>query len=772
MTPLTTPLADQQAKQRQTSTERMIIFSAVLVVAIVVAYFIAYMQIGAWQILAVMLTFLAAGLTLPFAYSFVRGGNTGLAGSIMIGAVIFSYTATQVFLSNATLYLIIGGILLIVFLGSLTLPNRWVVWLPLAILFAAIRFIDDVALLPRYDITQSVFLSILAPASAFAGGLGNFVLLIRVLRIGSIRTRLLAAFAAAVLLPALVTASSDAIIGNSNAENETVNRLQAVAAIKESQINAWVNELKSNLDVEMKLDEEGRLLTLVKAPPDSAEFKSAYSTVSRRLRQAIILRGLYEELFVIDSNGVIILSTNVFQEGKTLRNEPFFQQILQEVSLQPPAFSETLGHFSVLATRPITEQGKPLGALLGRASLAVLDGFVSDRNGLGRTGEIYLVNPNFVLLTETHFGTPGSTFIRTSATNAAINGQAKSAGIYSSYRDTLVVGHYRWLPDLQLALIAEQEQSEAFENSRFLLLVGSSISAFLIALAMIAAFFITRSISNPIVEMAQVAEQIEAGNLDRTVNIRRDDEIGTLATAFNNMITRLRELIGSLETRVADRTKALAASTEVSRRLSTILDEQSLVSAVVDEVQSAFNYYHAHIYLLDAAGENLIMMGGTGDVGRLMLMRGHSIPVGRGLVGRAASKNETVLVPDVSKDPQWLPNTLLPDTRAEAAVPITLSTKVLGVLDIQHNIVNGLKPDDIDLLQAIANQVAIGLQNARSYTQAQRQAGFESLLNAINEKIQTATTIEDVTQIAARELGQALGASRITVQIGKTNDHK
>ncbi|MBI5348108.1 MAG: GAF domain-containing protein [Chloroflexi bacterium] len=272
--------------------------------------------------------------------------------------------------------------------------------------------------------------------------------------------------------------------------------------------------------------------------------------------------------------------------------------------------------------------------------------------------------------------------------------------------------------------------------------------------------------------MAQVAEQIEAGNLDRTVNIHRDDEIGTLATAFNNMITRLRGLIGSLEMRVADRTKALAASTEVSRRLSTILDEQSLVSAVVDEVQSAFNYYHAHIYLLDAAGENLIMMGGTGDVGRLMLMRGHSLPVGRGLVGRAAAKSETVLVPDVSKDPQWLPNTLLPDTRAEAAVPITLGSKVLGVLDIQHNIVNGLQPDDIDLLQAIASQVAIGLQNARSYTQAQRQADYESMLNAINEKIQTATTIEDVTQIAARELGQALGASRISVQIGKTNTHQ
>jgi len=772
MTPLTTPLADRQTRERQISTEHITLFGAGLTVVLVVVFLVAYIQIGAWQVLAVALTYLAVGLAFPFAYYFVHRGNISLTGYTLLGVVIVNYVTAQMFLANATLYLIIGGVLLVIFLGSLTLPNRWYLWLLLAILFVGIRFIDEVPFFPRYDITQSILLSVVLPSGAFAGGAANFILLIRVLRTSSIRVRLLAAFAAAVLLPAIVTASSDALIGNSNAENETVNRLQAVAAIKESQINVWVSELKSNLDIEMKLDEEGSLLTLVKSSPNSAEFKSAYSTVSRRLRQTILLRGLYEELFVIDSKGIVILSTNVFQEGKTLRNEPFFQQILQEVSLQPPAFSEPIGHFSVLATRPITEQGKPLGTLLGRASLAVLDGFVSDRNGLGRTGEIYLVNPNFVLLTETNFGTPGSTLIRTRATNATINEHAKSAAIYSSYRNTIVVGHYRWLPDLQLGLIAEQEQSEAFENSRFLLLVGSTISAFLIALAMIAAFFITRSIANPIVEMAQVAEQIEAGNLDRTVNIRRDDEIGTLATAFNNMITRLRGLIGSLETRVADRTTALAASIEVSRRLSTILDEQSLVSAVVDEVQSAFHYYHAHIYLLDAAGENLIMMGGTGDVGRLMLMRGHRIPMGRGLVGRTASKNESVLVADVSQDPQWLPNTLLPDTRAEAAVPIVLGNKVLGVLDVQHNVVNGLKPDDVALLQAIANQTAIGLQNARSYAQAQRQAEFESRLNAINEKIQTATTLDDVAQIAARELGQALGALRTSVQIGRTHDPK
>ena len=237
-----------------------------------------------------------------------------------------------------------------------------------------------------------------------------------------------------------------------------------------------------------------------------------------------------------------------------------------------------------------------------------------------------------------------------------------------------------------------------------------------------------------ITTLTSAATEIAAGDLSRVAAVESDDEIGTLAEAFNAMTSQLRELIGTLEQRVADRTKALATSAEVSRRLSTLFNQEELVREVVEQVQSAFGYYHAHIYL--AEGDELVMAGGTGEAGAEMLASGHKIPKGRGLVGRAAESNETVLVADTSQDPNWLPNELLPETRAEAAIPISVGNRVLGVLDVQHNVTEGLGEEDMDSLQSIANQVAVALQNARAFTQAEQQRRQnELILGAAGEGI-------------------------------------
>jgi GAF domain-containing protein/HAMP domain-containing protein len=282
--------------------------------------------------------------------------------------------------------------------------------------------------------------------------------------------------------------------------------------------------------------------------------------------------------------------------------------------------------------------------------------------------------------------------------------------------------------------------------------------------------YIARRLAAPLLGLTETATRIAGGEMGLQAAPEGPAEVVRLAQAFNHMTEQLRDFIRSLEAR----SRALETSAKVSRRLSTILDPQQLVAAVVEQVQAAFGYYHAHIYLIDEASgdpstgswQALAMAGGTGAAGREMLARGHKIPRGKGLVGRAAETKALVLVPDVAQEEGWLPNPLLPDTKSEIAVPIIAGERVLGVLDVQHNVSGGLGESDADLLASIAGQVAIALQNTRLFAEAQRKAARETRLNLITQRIQSATSVESALQIAVRELGQALDAPETSVRLG------
>jgi GAF domain-containing protein len=152
-----------------------------------------------------------------------------------------------------------------------------------------------------------------------------------------------------------------------------------------------------------------------------------------------------------------------------------------------------------------------------------------------------------------------------------------------------------------------------------------------------------------------------------------------------------------------------------------------------------------------------------------MLAEGWQIPVDHqtSIVARAARTRQTVIANDIvrDRDSEFLSNRLLPDTRSEMAVPLMVGDKMLGVFDVQSDRSNAFTQEDASIQTTLTSQVATALQNARSFTQAQKQAERESMLNVINQKIQSATSVEAVLQIAARELGHALGAPMTIAQL-------
>lgn len=287
----------------------------------------------------------------------------------------------------------------------------------------------------------------------------------------------------------------------------------------------------------------------------------------------------------------------------------------------------------------------------------------------------------------------------------------------------------------------------------------------IVILASITAAVVANFLARPITELTETVSQVAEGDLSARAKIRSEDEIGVLALSVNQMAEQLQYSIEGLEQRIAERTRALTTSVEVSRSLSTILNPDELIIEVVNQIRDTYEYYYVQIYLMDEASNTLRLAAGTGDAGQAMLARGHVISVNQGLVGRAAASNSSVIIPDVSQSPDWKANPLLPDTKAEIAVPISVGSTVVGVLDVQHDVTAGLTEEDIDLLQLVAFQVAISMRNAQSFAQAQRRAERELLINMIGQKIQEAPSVDYALQVAARELGQTFSGQKIMIKL-------
>ena len=732
-------VAERSDEERRAAfMERVALILIITAIVAILFYVLLYVQIGAWQVLSEGGGLALTLVSLIVAYGLVRRGKLDAAGYWILFALLVGYGAAELFLASATLYLTIGGILLIIIVGSIFLPRKWGAWLVTTGLFVTYAFlVNQFEPLPRYDITQSPVLRIFIPGITASLALVILWQVARAFRIGTIRTRLLIAFVLMVLLPAVAISAGSTVLGFQSGRQQVINQLESVATLKETEIETWVNSLRTDLVTALAGEDATRRTIALLQMPDPSKYLGYW--VRNHFQQAIEQAGRFEELFLIDLQGRVILSSDVTQEGKIHSNQTYFREGLKGSYVQPPFYSPSLGRMSVVVVRPVVdEQGYVWGVLAGRAGLKALNEMMLERAGLGQTGETYLIGRNHALLTESRLGEE-DIYVRTQGGDAVLETQANGSGLYEGYRGEPVAGVYHWLPELQVALLAEQNQSEAFGAMYRTLGINVGVALTSVLLAVVASLFITRSIATPLASLAGTVAQIATGDLEPVAKVEREDEIGALAQAFNSMTAQLRGLIGSLEQRVADRTRELErrsayleASAEVGRVAALVLETDRLIRQVVELIRERFGLYYVGLFLVDETGEWAVLRAGTGQAGRAMLARGHRLQIGGGsMIGWSIARAEARVALDVGEDAMRLATAELPDTRSEAALPLRSRGQVLGALTVQHTRPGAFDQDTLVVLQTMADQVAVALDNARLF--AESQAALEATRRAYGE---------------------------------------
>lgn len=578
--------------------------------------------------------------------------------------------------------------------------------------------------------------------------------------------RLLVYFLLLAIIPLSIVGAIAYYQGQRALRNNILDHLTTTAILKEEEINRWVEAMEQDVRLLATDPVLRQWATILLADAEQSayspeELSVAYNALHAYLDVVLAEKSDFLEIMVLRAvGGEVVVSTNRVQEGNYEVTSSFFTEGRKMTYVQNIYPSVSLGEPAMTVATPLrASDDRTVGVLAVHLDLEQLDAIMLERGGLGRTGETYLVDQVNVFVSQARFGQEAfPRGVHTDGIDTALLEKRDGAGIYDNYRDVPVIGAYRWLDERDVALLAEIELDEAMRPVRTLAWTAAVVGAVIAGLVALTAYVVARQISGPILSMAETSTTMAAGDLGQTGTLqptmRRQDEIGVLARSFDGMATQLRTLIDELEQRVADRTRdlerqavQLATAADVGRAAASILDLDSLLFRVVDLVRERFDLYYAGLFLIDDAGDFAVLEAGTGEAGRVMLAAGHRLAVGgRSMVGRACSERAARVALDVGAEPVRFDNPLLPYTRSEMALPLGVGDRVLGALDVQSTQADAFSQADIDVLQLVADQVAVAVDNARKFSEEAGLLEATSPLYRVSHRLAAATTVDEVSQ--------------------------
>jgi signal transduction histidine kinase/HAMP domain-containing protein len=566
---------------------------------------------------------------------------------------------------------------------------------------------------------------------------------------GGLGRTLLSAFLVLTIVPLAIISFLAVNWARQELRQEAVDRLTAVARLREAEIEAWVTSLSSQLEALVENPASGRVfLDILSTEPSSTESSFLAEQTMKAAKQA----GVLEEIGLFDESGCLLAAVNP-------------QRLVDFVPDADSANSvyladSTTGQPIVVLERGVRdEDGDLQGHIVGLANLSALNPLMARRADLGETGETYLVSSDFVPLTPL-VGTSPSVMsdeaLHTVGVETALTGQGGVA-LYTSYRGESVIGVYRWLPSLQVALVVEQTQREAFARDDALatLLIVAALAVAL--LTTVLAAVITRQLSRPIVQLTLTAVKIAGGDLEQSVPVNRRDEIGILAQVFNVMTAELRTLYHSLEQKVAERTRQLreanqrlryqamqlAVSAEVGRTITSILDLDKLLEKIVELIRNSYRLLRVSIYLLDESGRRVVRQARIGWDGKRVRHTDLRTVHRDSLLGQAVADGHPHL----------------DELRINLAIPLRAGQHVIGALKLQTYQGDELSEGDVSALQSLADQISVAIQNAQTYAMERETVARLRRLDKIRNQ-----SLSSMSRELATSLNSIIGFSRLILK--------
>jgi signal transduction histidine kinase/HAMP domain-containing protein len=563
-------------------------------------------------------------------------------------------------------------------------------------------------------------------------------------------------------------------------------RLDAVASLKEDGLNRWVDDQRRDVVFIAWLPEvraqAGALLSQSQPP---AAYQAAYGVLSEYLKFVVTSTSDSEELFILDLDGRVALSTDKTHEGQSRADELYFIQGKSSTYVQNVYPSRLTGKPTITIATPLFDQDKRrVGVLASHLNLGRIDRIILERTGLGSSGETYLVDTSNVFVSESGVG--GQTVskagsVHSEGIDTALRG-IDGSGLYLNYQGTPVIGLYRWVDDRQVALIAEMSQAEAFAPARRLAWTIFVIALISVGLLAVGVYFLARQFARPILAITDTATQVAAGDLTRIAPVLTEDEVGVLARAFNQMTRQLRALYEDLERKVAERTaelthantrlqqeiaervraeealrqqnEYLAALHETTLGLMSRLELKDLLETLVRRAGQLLGTPHGFIYLVASDEAELERQVGVGifhDDTAPRLRRGE------GLSGKVWESGKPLVVDNYDVWSGRSPSGIQL-IHAMAGVPLHSGSKVVGVLALasERGSNRTFSEDEVKLLSRFAQLASIALDNARLYTAAQEA---KEAADAANEA--KSTFLAGVSHELRTPLTSILGFAKI-----------